>query len=80
MKFHPVRELLEDSMREVVELPPTRTALVAHLRGVYANSFSIDPRRVEVKAYGFDSRINWHTWLVTVNGEAVGYTDQGLAD
>jgi len=79
MKFRPARELLEDAMKEVVELAPTRVALTAHLQKQY-DHYRIDPRRVEVKAYGFDSRIDWHTWLVTINGDAAGYTDQGLVD
>ncbi len=61
------------------ELPATRAALTAHLQKDYEN-YQINPSRVEVLAYGFDPRIGWHTHIVTINGDAVGYTDQGLED
>jgi hypothetical protein len=78
MLFRPVRGLLAEAMREVRQIPATRAALAKHLskeRETY-----IDPLTVEVKAYGYDPRIDWHTWIVTVNGDAAGYTDQGLDD
>lgn len=31
---------------------------------------------LEVKPYGFDKRINWLTHLVTIDGKAIGYTNQ----
>jgi hypothetical protein len=70
MKFRPQRGSLRESMSEVVEIEPTYLAL--------ATLLNTNPEAVEVAAYGFDPRINWHTWVVTVNGQGVGFTDQGV--
>lgn len=78
MKFRPVRGLLCEAMREVHHLPATRVALSAHLAKEMETY--VNPATVEVKEYGYDARIDWHTWLVTVNGQAAGYTDGPLED
>lgn len=33
---------------------------------------------ISVKPYGFDSRIGWDTHMVTIDGNAVGFTDGPL--
>lgn len=33
---------------------------------------------IAVKPYAYDSRIDWDTHIVTVNGNAVGFTDGPL--
>jgi len=55
-------------MLEVVELAPTLQALAIHL-GIK------DERRISVERYCYDSRIKWDTYVVTVDGQGVGFTD-----
>jgi hypothetical protein len=80
MLHRPVRGSLAESMRVVVEIPPTRAALIEVLRSEEGEDFPFAPGAVEVKAYGYDPRIEWHTWVVTINGMAAGYTNEGLVD
>ena len=68
MHFRPQRETLEDSMPGVVILAPTLIALAHHL--------NVDVRDIAVKYYGYDPRIDWYTYIVTVDGDAVGFTDK----
>jgi hypothetical protein len=77
IKFRPVRGRLEESMKEVHELPATRVALAAHLQKQYEHRV-ISSHTIEVTPYRYDERINWNTHLVTVLGEAMGYTDGPL--
>lgn len=35
---------------------------------------------IELKPYAYDERINWLTYIVTVDGMAVGYTNHSLVD
>jgi hypothetical protein len=68
-------------MRDMVYLEsPTRVALVEVLRREEGEDLPFAPGAVEVKAYGYDARIKWHTWIVTINGMAAGYTNEGLVD
>lgn len=66
-KFRPVRELLEEAMKNVVEFETLQelTALVTD------DSKAI----VEFKHQGYDKRIGWDTYIVCVNGQAMGYTN-----
>lgn len=70
MLFRPQRGSLEDSMKAVITLQPTRRALAEHL-GVAEN-------KIMVKPYAMDDRVGWHTHLVTVSACAVGFTDGPL--
>lgn len=65
-RFH--RGTLADSMETVVEFKGL-FELIEILNTVY------DPGKVLVKPYGFDARIGWDTYLVTIDGNAVGMTD-----
>lgn len=88
-KYRPHRELLADSMKEVIEVA-TRAQLVEHLRrsvmvdcGHGRILFPPDElpnmENTEVAPYyGFDHRIGWNTHIVTVNGAAWGFTDGPL--
>jgi len=53
-------------MAEVVELSDLR-ALSGYLK--------VDIGQVNVKPYCYDDRTGWKTYLVTVDGQAVGFTD-----
>lgn len=67
MKFRPHRGTLEEAMKEVVELPATKRALAAYLE---------EPLELlQVKHYMQDDRIGWDTYIVTINDQAVGFTD-----
>ena len=70
MHFRSQRETLEDSMSGVVILAPTLIALVHHL--------NVDVHDIAVKYYGYDPRIDWYTYIVTVDGDAVGFTDEDV--
>ena len=75
-KYRDQRGQLDDSMA-TLQILPDRAALIAHLRSIY------DPQRfgewddadVEVKPYCYDERIGWDTYIVTLQGGGVGFTD-----
>ena len=73
MKYRPQRGSLSASMAEVIEVPNTIKDLKLALEKEYP---FID--EIKVNPYWFDSRINWDTHIVTINGSAVGFTDGGL--
>jgi len=58
-------------MKEVVELSDFE-ALRAHLVESWPEAAHAT---VEVKPYKFDWRIGWNTYIVCINGDAVGYTN-----
>lgn len=39
----------------------------------------IGPGKIEIKPYGRDDRIGWDTHMVTVDGNAVGFTNGPLS-
>lgn len=90
MKFRKHRQLLCESMETVVELEPTLDALVEHLRawtrlcGFYTEEeivAGISPETLHVKAYGYDQRINWDTYIVHSDAMGVfGFTDGPLKE
>ena len=65
--FRPHRELLSESMDDVAELE--MASLIIRIVDQFGAG------AVEVKPYGYDSRINWETYIVLHNGRAVGFTD-----
>jgi hypothetical protein len=67
IKFRGHRGTLDEAMKTVVELEPTLAALTAHL--------GAKPKQVKVEKYMYDDRIGWDTHIVTVDGEAVGFTN-----
>lgn len=83
--FRPHRGGLEEAMKEVVDLPDF-AALVAHLNTIHGSlnaHFGVPPykpEQVKVEPYGgFDKRIGWQTYIVTVDGQAVGFTNGPMA-
>ena len=74
MKFRPQRGGLAEAMAEVREIEPTTEALSKLLRvwGLYPE--------ITVSKYVYDRRIDWDTYLVCVDGRAVGFTDGPLKD
>jgi len=80
-KYRPHRHLLEDSMREVVEVNDL-PQLVRHMRRSVQSWYPPDElptvETTEVKPYVFDDRIGWDTYIVLVKGSAWGFTDGPL--
>lgn len=81
MKIRPQRGGLEESMSRVVELDGTKEAIVEFLNmgDGYLNG-RITPEMVELIPGGWDERIGWNTYIVTVNGMAVAFTNGPLTD
>ena len=76
MLYRNQRGSLEDSLKTVVDLPATRLALFCHLhRQAILPQFRIDD--MAVKFYAEDWRVEgWATtFIVTINGNAVGFTN-----
>lgn len=67
MKYRPQRGGLKESMAEVIEIEPTINALAVVLK--------VPPSAITVEAYTYDDRIGWDTYLVCIEGCAVGYTN-----
>lgn len=45
---------------------------------IRARDLILEGQVLAVKPYGFDSRINWATYIVTVDDNAIGYTNHPL--
>jgi hypothetical protein len=74
MLYRDHRGGLAESMATVVDLPRTRLALFAHLKSrPLMPDFTMDDMKVEF--YTYDDRIDWNTYIVTINGNAVGFTN-----
>lgn len=65
MKYRDQRGGLKESMETVREIEPTIDALAVILK--------VPPSAITVERYCYDKRINWDTYLVSVEGHAVGY-------
>jgi hypothetical protein len=70
MKYRPACGGLVEAMGKAVRLDDTKHALAVHLKEPVED--------IEVKPYAYDERIQWHTYLVTVRGSAVGFTNEGV--
>lgn len=68
------RHALEDSIATVQEIK--NFADLEILIGEKFGLSSID--QIEVKYFGYDDRIQWNCYLVTLNGNNVGFTNQAL--
>jgi hypothetical protein len=69
MKYRPHRGSLADAMAAVVELPD-RAALIAHLAAELRPwGYMVEDADVRVEPYGFDARIGWETYIVTVRNK-----------
>ena len=67
MKYRHQRGGLKESMETVVEIEPTIDALAVILK--------VPPSAITVEPYTYDKRIDWDTYLVCIEGNAVGYTN-----
>ncbi len=67
---------LGESMNNVSEVRDF-AELVTYLQGLY-DFWQPTEDNVQVKPYGFDDRIGWDTWLVTIDGKAAVFADGNL--
>jgi hypothetical protein len=77
MKFRPVRGSLKESMRDAVEVTDMMDlwALVRSRSKDWPGYRDCVFQDLKVEPYGRDERIGWDTYIVTLRGSAVGYTD-----
>lgn len=78
MKFRPHAGGLAESMAQVVELTGFRQ-LVDYLRA-NMTYVAVAPDKVTVHPYCYDDRTGWKTYMVTIDGKAVGFTDGPCTD
>lgn len=79
MKIRQHRGSLSDSMETAEDIAPTIEAIKAYfIKNSDPIFYSLYQGDIEVKPYGFDERINWNTHIITVNGNAVGFTDRAI--
>jgi hypothetical protein len=67
IKFREHRGTLAEAMETVIEVDASLAALASLLK--------VKPKQVKVEKYMYDDRIGWDTHIVTVDGEAVGFTN-----
>lgn len=74
VKFREHRGSLADAMETVIE--------VKSLDELRKHLYKVMPYKrgalLKVEFYTYDERINWNTYLVTLDGNAVGYTNGEL--
>lgn len=75
VKFRPAASSapLDEMMDRVFELP-NRVALLNYLETEY-KFWAPTEENVVVKPYGYDKRIGWDTYLVTIDGKAALFCD-----
>ena len=76
MKFRFNRELLDESMETMIDIPPTIEAIQDAMRSAYGKLFKHIKGQIKVEPYGYDDRIGWDTYIVFIDGYGViGFTD-----
>lgn len=76
VKFREQRGGLEESMATVVELE-NRAQLVDYVAAIFKGQW-IDPEKLDVIPQGIDDRIGWDTFIITLDGQAIGFTNGPL--
>ena len=74
-KVRPAGSMMElsEAMTRLVEIPD-RQALIEYLQREYDFEQPTE-ENIKVKHYSYDSRIDWNTYLVTIDGRAVLFAD-----
>ncbi|HKC01397.1 MAG TPA: hypothetical protein VKD23_21615 [Terriglobales bacterium] len=67
--FREQRGSLEESLRTLVTLKDW-PELVAHIRRLFS-LFPVAEEEISVEPYGYDARIGWQTYIVTIRGQGV---------
>lgn len=70
MKFREHRGGLSESMGTTVELD-TKEDFLKHIEKLARQIVPKDDFTVSFEQYAFDSRINWNTWIVMLEGHGV---------
>lgn len=78
MRFREHRGGLSESMKTIIEVAD-QAALLDHIRKLaqpWPTFPPVTPKTVHIKPYGWDGRIGWETYIVTLDGYGVlGFTD-----
>lgn len=75
-KLREHRGTLSQSMETVIEFEGREELYKIIKEELGRYSMNIWPEMIEVKPYGYDERIEWDTYIVTVDGYGVyGFTD-----
>ena len=79
--YRPHRELLDESMADVVSVNSLEH-LVEVMRESVIQWYPVNKlptlANIRIEPYGFDKRIGWDTHIVTIDGEAWGFTNGPL--
>jgi hypothetical protein len=71
MKYRPHRELLADSMAEIIEVGD-RAGLIAYLaRDLAPWGYRVSDEDVRIEPYCYDKRIDWDTHIVLLRNKEV---------
>lgn len=77
MKVRQHRGSLEESLKTVKEILPTKESLADHINLVMDLPVKFGPGSINVVYQGVDSRIGWKSYIITVDGLGVfGYCDE----
>lgn len=72
VKYRPQRGSLAESMAETIVIDGFKD-LLRHLQDAYPGKLTA--QNVAIKYLGYDDRISWDTYIVTVDSNGVGFTD-----
>ena len=79
MKIREHRGHLAESMETVKEIEPTKEALFNFIKDSFKcwpTMSKIKETDIHIESYGYDNRIDWNTYIVTIDGYGVfGFTD-----
>lgn len=67
------------SFHTIKDIEPTAEAIADYLRPEF-DRFDIDinPEKITLRHIGLDYLLNWDTYLVELNGNAVAYTNESI--
>lgn len=79
MKIRMHRRSLTDAMLTTEIIDPTKQAIVEWVWRNYRFQTKVD--HISCTPHGYDNRINWDTYIVSVDGfGVVGFADQGIVE
>jgi hypothetical protein len=80
MLYRHHRGSLDDSMATACEVTDFKhlVEIIHKDREGWSDQPEVTPETVRLEPLGYDKRIDWDTYIVTVNGNAVGYTNGDL--
>ncbi len=71
--FRPIRELLSESMEEATEVKTLDQLF--DLCDFEGSNWVKGESKIEFHSQGYDDRIKWNSFLITIDGKAAGYTN-----